>query len=185
MFRARRALPFSATMPGMRIRWQFLTVPVLFATVSPLVAGELPKDAIADRIIVLKARRELQLLHEGKVLKTYRVALEGNPIGPKQRQGDGRTPEGTYFISTRNPKSQFHLSPRISYPNQEQRGRAKKMGVDPGGDIYIHGLPKGWEWVGAGHRMKDWTNGCIAVTNDEIEEMWRVVPNGTRVEIRP
>lgn len=135
--------------------------------------------------MVLKSARTLTLFRDGKVLKVYRVALGTNPVGPKIRQGDGKTPEGLYTISGRNEHSQFHRSLRISYPSAADRERAKKLGVNPGGDIFIHGLPPQWAWVGAAHRQKDWTLGCIAVTNSEIDEIWASVPTGTPVEILP
>ena len=125
------------------------------------------------------------LLSGGKVIRTYKVALGKNPVGPKERQGDGKTPEGDYFISGRNRASSYHRSLAISYPNRTDRARAKKLHVDPGGDIAIHGLPNGRGWIGAAHRLADWTLGCIAVTDEEIEEIWRLVPNGTPVRINP
>ena len=139
----------------------------------------------ADRIVILKSERTMTLLHQGKVLKTYKVALGLEPRGPKQRQCDNRTPEGEYTIDLRNPHSEFHLALRISYPNQADRERARKLGVDPGGAIMIHGLPPAYAWLGAAHRQIDWTLGCIAVTNAEIEEIWKLVPLGTKVEIKP
>jgi murein L,D-transpeptidase YafK len=104
---------------------------------------------------------------------------------PKTRQGDHRTPEGVYVINGRNAQSQFHRSLHISYPNAADRERAHKLGVSPGGDIFIHGLPNGYGLIGAAHRAHDWTDGCIAVTDQEIEEIWKLVDNGTLIEIRP
>lgn len=144
-----------------------------------------PAQQTADRIVVVKSARTLTLFRHGKVLKTYQVALGTHPIGGKTREGDGKTPEGAYTISARNVHSQFHRSLRISYPNADDRERAKKLGVRPGGDIFIHGLPPQWAWLGAAHRERDWTLGCIAVTNSEIDEIWASVPTGTPVEIRP
>jgi murein L,D-transpeptidase YafK len=141
--------------------------------------------ATADCIVVEKANRTLMLYREGQVLKTYKIALGGHPIGPKEQQGDGRTPEGVYVIDARNRSSAFHRALHISYPNAEDRRRAAARRVQPGGDIMIHGLPNGWSAIGKAHLLRDWTNGCIAVTDAEIEEIWRLVPNGTRVEIRP
>jgi murein L,D-transpeptidase YafK len=106
-------------------------------------------------------------------------------VGAKERQGDHRTPEGTYTISGRNSKSKFHRSLRISYPSTADRERAKKIQADPGGDIMIHGLPNGFGWLGKSHLKVDWTDGCIAVTNDEIEEIWKLVPDGTTVVLQP
>jgi murein L,D-transpeptidase YafK len=139
----------------------------------------------ADRIIVQKKARTVELMHAGQVLKTYKIALGGEPVGPKTRQGDHRTPEGRYVIDSRNAHSQFHRSLHISYPNTADRERARKLGVPTGGDIYIHGLPNGYGFVGAAHRARDWTDGCIAVTDQEIEEIWKIVDNRTPVEIRP
>jgi murein L,D-transpeptidase YafK len=171
----------------MKIRWKFLTLPVLYgAVISPLYSGSKPSaDVKADHILVLKSKRELQLIRNGAVLKTYRISLGGTPVGRKEQQGDHRTPEGTYTITGRNPKSQYHRALRVSYPNAEDRVRAAKRGLSPGGDIMIHGLPNGYGWVGRGHLSKDWTDGCIAVTDQEIEEIWTLVPDGTPVEIRP
>jgi len=139
----------------------------------------------ADRIIVQKKARIMELMHAGQVLKTYKIALGGEPLGAKTMQGDHRTPEDDYVINSRNAHSQFHRSLHISYPNAADRERARKLGVGPGGDIYIHGLPNGYGFIGAAHRARDWTDGCIAVTDQEIEEIWKLVENGTAVEIRP
>jgi murein L,D-transpeptidase YafK len=139
----------------------------------------------ADRVVVEKAARTLTLYRDSTALKNYHVALGFAPEGAKERQGDGRTPEGLYVIDRRNPKSQFHLALHISYPNEEDRARAAAAGVDPGGDIFIHGLPNGFGHAGALFNLRDWTLGCIAVTNAEIEEIWAAVPDGTPIEIRP
>ncbi len=138
-----------------------------------------------DRILIEKSVRRLMLISQGEVLKTYKIALGGNPIGPKERQGDNKTPEGTYVIDGRNRDSRFYLSLHISYPNERDKNRAKELGVSPGGDIMIHGIKNGSSWVGDAHAEVDWTEGCIAVTNEEIEEIATLAPNGTIVEIRP
>ena len=138
-----------------------------------------------DRIVVLKSERKLILYSKGTELKTYKVALGGEPVGPKRQRGDHRTPEGNYVIDSRNAHSQFHRSLHISYPSEEDRRRARQLGVPPGGDIFVHGLPNGFGRIGAAHRLRDWTDGCIAVTDDEIEEIWRLVADGTTIEIRP
>jgi L,D-peptidoglycan transpeptidase YkuD (ErfK/YbiS/YcfS/YnhG family) len=142
------------------------------------------KGAI-DRILILKGDRQLMLISKGETLRTYKIALGGNPLGPKERRGDNKTPEGTYFIDARNMDSLYHLSLHISYPNERDRKRAKELGVSPGGNIMIHGIRNGFSWVGDAHTQVDWTKGCIAVTDEEIEEIAKVVPNGTTVEIRP
>lgn len=139
----------------------------------------------ADRVVVEKKARQMALLSKGQVLKTYRVALGLEPEGAKVQQGDNRTPEGIYVIDFRNNKSRFHLSLHVSYPNSLDVARAKRLGVSPGGDIMIHGIGKKFGWIGKSHAESDWTNGCIAVTNDEIEEIWGLVPNGAVVEIMP
>jgi tetratricopeptide (TPR) repeat protein len=139
----------------------------------------------ADKILIEKNERRLTLFSKGKVLKTYKIALGGNPNGPKERQGDNKTPEGTYVIDSRNKDSRYHLSLHISYPNEKDKKRAKQLGVSPGGDIMIHGIKNGFSWVGDLHTEIDWTKGCIAVTDEEIEEIDRLAPKGTIVEIRP
>ena len=148
-------------------------------------ATSLPRATSVDLIIVDKSERTLQVFRNGRRLKTYRVALGRNPEGAKTEEGDGRTPEGRYRIESRNAWSAYHLSLRVSYPTPAQRRAAKRRGVSPGGDIMIHGLPNGFDALDAARLPDDWTAGCIAVTNDEIEELWRMVPVGTAIEIRP
>ena len=139
----------------------------------------------ADKVLIEKKERRLTLLSKGEVIKTYRVALGKNPVGPKERQGDNKTPEGVYIIDSRNGNSGFHLALHISYPNKRDVRRAKELGVSPGGNIMIHGLKNGFGLLGASHAEEDWTNGCIAVTNQEMEEIYKYVPNGTTVVIKP
>jgi murein L,D-transpeptidase YafK len=133
----------------------------------------------ADRVVLNKGRREMLLLRGESVLRSYRVSLGREPVGHKEREGDGRTPEGRYVIDRRNPKSRYHLSLRISYPNEADRARALEMGVEPGGDVMIHGLKDGVR------REDDWTQGCIAVTDEEMDEIWKLVPAGTPIVIDP
>lgn len=144
-----------------------------------------PMPAKADRVLVLKGERALRLLAGSRVLRSYRIALGSEPEGPKRRERDGRTPEGSYTLTGRNPCSSFHRSIRISYPDRADRERAAGRGVDPGGDIVIHGLPDGKGWIGADHARHDWTQGCIAVTNAEMDKIWSMVDDGTPIEIRP
>ncbi len=139
----------------------------------------------ADKVLIEKKERRLTLLSKGELIKAYKIALGGNPVGPKERQGDNKTPEGTYIIDSRNRDSGYHLSLHISYPNEKDKMRAKELGVSPGGDIMIHGIKNGLTWVGASHAEVDWTKGCIAVTDEEMEEIYKLVPNGTIAEIRP
>lgn len=148
-------------------------------------SGRVESALVADRIVVEKGRRRLTLLRNGAPVRRYLVALGRNPVGPKKRRGDMRTPEGTYTIEARVERSKYHLALRISYPGAADVARARALGVSAGGDIMIHGLPNGRGKVGAAHRQFDWTEGCIAVTNEEIEEIWRAVPIGTVIEIRP
>ena len=144
-----------------------------------------PLKGPADRVLIEKKLRRLTLSAKSGVLKTYQIALGGNPVGPKERQGDNKTPEGLYVIDARNKNSRYHLSLHISYPNERDKKRAKELGVPPGGDIMIHGIKNGYSWAGEYHTDVDWTQGCIAVSDEEIEEIARLVPNGTVVEIRP
>ena len=139
----------------------------------------------ADKVLIEKKERRMTLLSKGEVIKTYKIALGKNPVGPKVRQGDNKTPEGAYIIDSRNGDSDYHLSLHISYPNEKDKLRAKELGVSSGGNIMIHGIKNGLSWVGASHAEIDWTNGCIAVTDGEMEEIYKLVPNGTIVEIRP
>lgn len=153
-----------------------------------LLALCLPSIAAAEKVdlvLIEKAQRRLTLLSGSREIAKYSVALGGAPIGHKQCEGDSKTPEGDYRISGRNVKSAFYRSLRISYPNGQDRQNAARLGCTPGGDIMIHGLPNGQGDIGAGHRSVDWTLGCIAVTNSEIEEIWKQVPDGTRVRILP
>ena len=139
----------------------------------------------ADRVVVVKSQRTLTLMSRGKALKTYRVALGGDPVGPKERQGDHKTPVGTYILDRRNAHSQFYRAFHISYPNRKDIEAAKKLGVSPGGDIMLHGLPKDYAWLGKSHVLQDWTDGCISVTNEEMDEIRELVHVGTPIEIKP
>ena len=139
----------------------------------------------ADKVLVIKSKRILLLMKDGEMFRTYKVALGKQPNGPKTRQGDRRTPEGRYVLDSRNPKSKYHLAIHISYPNESDILSAQKRGVSPGGDIMIHGLPPGSGRVGELHSFLDWTDGCIAVTNSEMEEIWQLVADGTPIEIKP
>ncbi len=154
----------------------------LMQATAPECRGALPQ---ADRVLVLKSEQNMLLMKNGEVLKSYRVALGRQPVGRKLCRGDCRTPEGTYILDHRNSHSRFYRSIHISYPNSTDVARARKKGASPGRDIMIHGLPKGFEDLGDVHTARNWTKGCIAVSNDEIDEIWRLVPDGTPIEIRP
>lgn len=134
---------------------------------------------------VFKGERTMELWSEGKRFKTYPISLGAQPIGHKQMEGDEKTPEGEYSIISKNNHSRYHLSLKISYPRDEDRQNANKKGLNPGGDIMIHGLPNGFGFIGKLHTWWNWTDGCIAVTNKEIEEIWHLVPLGTKVFINP
>lgn len=151
----------------------------------PALAQQPSQLQRADSIIILKKDHVLELLANGRVIHTYKVALGRGGLAPKQKEGDARTPEGHYIIDSRNAASHYHKALHISYPDASDRAHAAKLGVSPGGAIMIHGLPNGTGWLGSSHRLYDWTLGCIAVTDSEIDEIWNLVPEGTPVEIRP
>lgn len=145
----------------------------------------LPANSIANRILVEKKARRLTLFHDNTPVKIYEIALGQQPEGPKQFAGDNKTPEGRYIIDSRKKNSSYHRALHISYPSTKDVALAVRQKRSPGGDIMIHGLPKGMGYLGPFHRLRDWTAGCIAVTNTEIEEIWRAIPNGAPIEIRP
>ncbi|PYK12961.1 MAG: hypothetical protein DME65_03000 [Verrucomicrobia bacterium] len=145
----------------------------------------LPMGTAIDRIVVEKSEKRLSIFRDGNQIKRYRIALGRNPIGAKQEEGDMKTPEGIYKVDGRNAQSNFHLALHISYPSDDDSRRAAVRGVSAGFDIMIHGIQNGRGWIGAFHRWKNWTAGCIAMTDEEIEELWRVTPDGTTIEIRP
>ncbi len=161
-----------------------LAVPAALLLPVP-VPERAPLTETADAVLVEKSSRRLLLLKAGEVLREYPISLGRQPVGHKRMEGDGRTPEGLYVLDWRNPDSRYHLSLHVSYPDAADRAAAAGRGVPPGGDIMIHGLPNGLGWLGRRHLDRDWTDGCIAVTNQEIEEIWGAVPNGTPIEIRP
>lgn len=153
--------------------------------------GKTGKTDKIDKIIVEKEKRTLSLYSEGNLIKTYKIALGFSPGGHKVKVGDGKTPEGNYTISAKNGHSRFHLALSISYPNKLDLENARKRGVDPGGDIMIHGAPNqlasftkvpGLNWL---FQQFDWSKGCISVTNSDIEEIYKRVPVGTPIIIKP
>jgi murein L,D-transpeptidase YafK len=138
----------------------------------------------ADRILVVKSEHTLTLLSHGKAIKVYKVALGSGGLGPKDHEGDRKTPEGTYIIDRKNSRTLWHLTLHISYPNAADRARAVAEHLSPGGDIMIHGITKQFEYLGAMQANWDWTYGCIALSNPELDEVSRLVPIGTPIEIR-
>ncbi len=169
------------------INTQLWLVVALVFFVPAISSGQDSKTPIAhaDHVLVRKKEHTLTLLSHGKVLKTYKVALGGNIEGPKTQRGDHKTPEGCYVLDRRNQHSHFYRSIHISCPNSADRERARKLGVEPGGDIMIHGIQNGLGWIGSRQRLYEWTDGCIAVTDEEMDEIWRAVPDGTPIEIDP
>jgi Uncharacterized protein conserved in bacteria len=152
------------------------------ALLTPSVEPALP---MADRVVVSKSERKLQLLRNGEVLRSYRIALGLRPEGHKEFEGDFRTPEGLYHLSRRNPNSEFFLSIQIDYPNDRDVARARKQGVRPGGAIMIHGQPNVPRKPRDYYTNVDWTEGCIAVSNSDMVEIWLMTPPDTPIEIKP
>lgn len=145
-----------------------------------------PLEQRADLIRVYKSERRMVLLKADTPISTYRISLgSAADEGPKRREGDEKTPEGRYEIDWRNPKSVAHLALHISYPNSDDQRNAEANGFPPGGSIMIHGLPNGWGMLGDIHRLWDWTDGCIAVTNAEMRDIWSRVPDHTPIDIMP
>jgi murein L,D-transpeptidase YafK len=161
-----------------------LAAAILLLTSWPVLIAQ-NKRVDVDRLIVYKHERKLVLLSGGKEVRSYKIALGAEPVGPKTRHGDHRTPEGSYILDSRNPNSHFYKAFHISYPNSNDLATAKTLGVNPGGDIMLHGLPKEYAWVGKAHVLHDWTDGCIAVTNEEMDDLWKLVRIGTPIEIKP
>ena len=143
----------------------------------------LNKSITIDKIVVEKSKRKLYLYSNGKVIKTYRIALGRNPVGDKKFEGDKKTPEGIYYINDKSPNSNYHKNLGISYPNEQDIAEARKLGKNPGGQIKIHGLNNKYHWIGKLHLLTNWTAGCIAVTDKEIDELYEVIKIGTPIEI--
>ncbi len=168
--------------PRLRAR---IAVPllVLLALVTlPHRSGALDR---AERVVVIKNKKLLMLLRDGEVMKAYKVSLGKEPQGAKVREGDKKTPEGSYTLDYRKQRSEYYRAFHISYPNEKDLEKARRLGVSPGGDIELHGIPRDLEDVGGFHRVLNWTDGCIAVTNREMDEIWTLVADGTPIEIRP
>ena len=169
-----------------RIAFIVLAVAIAIVLWARLPAPALPDDVRVDHVVVRKADRRLDLYQGSDLVRSYGVSLGAEPIGPKQWLGDGRTPEGDYVIDYHKPNSSFHRALHISYPSAADTANALARGYEPGGLIMIHGMKNGRVYVGRLHRLVDWTDGCIAVTNQEIDEMWRLLPERpVPIEIRP
>ncbi|MCB9945355.1 MAG: L,D-transpeptidase family protein [Geminicoccaceae bacterium] len=163
---------------------------MILATACPLPFASPARSAMmptgqADRIVVYKRKRLLELLKGGTVVRTFRVALGRQPRGDKRYEGDGRTPEGLYWLDEWKGDSRFYKSIRISYPNRADIQEARSLGRPAGGSIMLHGLPEELQHWGAEHYLFNWTEGCIAVTNEEMDVIWNSVRPGTPIEIRP
>ena len=170
---------------------RLLAIAIFIVIISAVViavhvsASHNPLQQHASKVLVLKTEHKLLLLDDSNnVMRRYSIAIGRGGLEPKQRQGDHRSPEGVYVIDRHMSDSRFHRAVHVSYPNDFDRARARTLGVDPGGDIMIHGIQNGLGWLGPLHRSVDWTDGCIAVTDDEIEQIYSAVPDGTPVEIR-
>ncbi|HEY9176566.1 MAG TPA: L,D-transpeptidase family protein [Flavipsychrobacter sp.] len=170
--------------PAMRSALIFL-IALAATTISCNVDKPLPAGAKVDSIVVIKHNREMWVYSNTRLLKIYKIALGSQPAGHKQQEGDMRTPEGIYYINDKNPNSQYYKNLGISYPNKQDEENARKLGRSPGGDIKIHGLPNRQLNAGSFHRLRDWTHGCIAVTNAEMDELYKAVTVGTVINIQP
>lgn len=164
-----------------------VTVPASAQAIQPPASVEQTQQSNVKNIVVVKSERKMYMLDEyDNVIRTYQIALGNSPVGHKEKEGDGKTPEGKYFIDFLNTNSEFFLSMRISYPSPVDQERARKAGVNPGGAIFIHGEPpdRNWKFWKYSNK-KDWTQGCVAVNNNDIQEIWKMVPKGTPVIIQP
>jgi len=171
--------------PSLRTTARIFVALILIALAGVSVEVQAEPLSEVDELIIIKHERKLYLMRQGEVLEWFWVALGRHPVGQKTKIGDGRTPEGVYWIDGRDDNSDFYRAMWLSYPNSADRERARQQGVNPGGGIMIHAVPEGYEPTGPGERMIDWTDGCIAVTNADMDEIWARVRDGTRVEIRP
>ena len=148
-------------------------------------SSAIPAPLLADRVVVRKSERQMYLMHGSKILRTYRVALGLNPVGPKEQEGDSRTPEGHYQLTRRNPHSEYFLSIQVSYPNDKDLQRARRLQLTPGGSIMIHGLPNELRREPSYYEQRDWTDGCIAVSDSDMLEIWLMTLPDTPIDILP
>jgi len=170
-----------------RARWaEILLISVALAAASIVptttLAGDFP---LADKVLIEKEKRKLHLMRDGKSFRTFDIALGAVPVGDKNEEGDFKTPEGAYSLDARNPNSDYFLSIHISYPNNIDRMAASKKGIDPGGQIMIHGQPNTPTYSAGYYKSADWTNGCIAVSNSDMIDIWLMTPNSVAIEILP
>ncbi len=187
-------MSFFHTRAGKHSNWLFVAIGLGLATIVSASAviymkshsiqqSSIPNTTIIDKVFVDKSERRLQLLSGDTVIKSYHIALGGNPIGHKQQKGDNRTPVGSYLLDYKNENSIAHRSIHVSYPNAADKARAQSLGVDAGGDIMIHGQMNCFGHLAWLNQKRDWTEGCIAVTNEEMDEIMAAVNVGTPIEI--
>jgi murein L,D-transpeptidase YafK len=174
-------------MPGRLLTLCFASALLLLVSVDPGVQGgarayDFP---IADKVLVEKGKRKLHLLKGGVAFRSFDIALGIRPVGDKEKEGDFKTPEGNYLLDAKNPDSEYFLAIHVSYPNSQDRAEARSKGVDPGGAIMIHGQPNDPTRSEAYYRTQDWTNGCIAVSNSDMIDIWLMTADNTPIEIRP
>ncbi len=160
----------------------YLLICIALLLTGGLQAGEFP---VADKVVVEKDARKLHLIKDGEPFRTFRIALGIRPVGDKEHEGDFKTPEGNYHLDARNPNSEFFLSIHISYPDGRDHREARERGLDPGGAIMIHGQPNEPTRSETYYRTQDWTNGCIAVSNSDMIDIWLMTAENTPIEIRP
>lgn len=181
-----RHQPFSAALGTLILAWLLLSVGPASATELAMLDHSTVNDRPdVSQVLVRKKERRLYLLAGDRVVRSYRIGLGDNPSGHKLYEGDERTPEGEYILDWRNPNSDFYKSIHISYPNEKDRELASAWGLNPGGSIMIHGLPNEAEGMEFAYLGLDWTDGCIAVSNDEMDEIWQLVSDGTPIRILP
>lgn len=166
-------------------RWTFILTLIALIVYYFYPEQKLPSNIKIDSLIVYKSKRELIVYSNGQVIKIYKISLGKNPVGDKEFEGDKKTPEGIYFINAKNPNSGYHKNLGISYPNKEDIETSKENGKLTGGDIKIHGLKNGLGFISKFQRWYDWTSGCIALTNQEVDELYNAVGIGTKIEIKP
>lgn len=182
---------FKSASTIFRLAVRHLAAPLLVAGLAGIglpaggAAASAREMVPADLVLVVKSERRLYLVHEGRRYRSYRIALGLNPVGPKEREGDFRTPEGRYVLDARNPRSDYFLALHVSYPNDADSGRARARGLPPGGSIMIHGQPNTPKRPASYYLSNDWTNGCIALSNDDMLELWLLTRPDTPIEIRP
>ncbi|CAI8723332.1 ErfK/YbiS/YcfS/YnhG family protein [Pseudomonas sp. IT-P171] len=167
------------------MRWLLALFCLSFAVVSQASTVVTLDGKSIEKVLVLKSAHQLQLIADGKPLRTYRISLGKQPKGAKLMEGDKRTPEGFYWVDWRKVSDRFNLAMHISYPNVSDSARAQREGVEPGGMIMIHGTPDTYDYPENLFHTLDWTDGCIAMRNMDMREVWGLVPDGTMIEIRP